>query len=509
MYRTSADGSSFHILHVFGSNLEDGVEPKSALVEGSDGVLYGTTSQGGANGAGTVFKLNKDGSGYHILHNFGSGFDGWNPAAELMEASDGALYGTTWSGGAFGNTNWGGYGTVFTMSKDGSGYSVIHDFAGSPGDGSGPAAGLFEGSDGALYGTTALGGTNGPNVAGTLFMLNKDGSAYGVLHNFGPAGNRGTLSDGTTPTGALVVGSDGALYGVTEQGGSNSVAGTVFKLEPDGSGYRVVHYFASPTGAGMGPYAGLIRGAGGDLYGTTTFGGNYGTVFKLSEDGSGYAVLHTFGSSTNEGTGPSAALVVGSDGALYGTTVAGGSNNAGTIFKLNPDGSGYSVLHRFPGLPAGGDGVGSESPARLLPTGDGTLYGTTGKGGLNGGGTIFKMNQDGSGYGTVHDFGSGLDGLGPSAGMLAGSGGVLYSTTGAGGGNFAGTVYSLNPDGSAYEVLYRFGSLPNANDGAYPIAELVAGSDGALYGVTSSGGGNGAGTLFRINTNGIACSGTA
>src|SRR6266404_3782796 len=129
----------------------DGRDPGGGLIEGTDGALYGTTSPG-ANTMGTIFKLNKDGSGYSVLHNFSwTGGDGWDPRGTLVEGNDGALYGTS----SYGGNN--AEGTVFKLKKDGSAYEVLFSFSGS--DGSNPFAGLIEGSDGALYGTTLYGGS--------------------------------------------------------------------------------------------------------------------------------------------------------------------------------------------------------------------------------------------------------------------------------------------------------------------------------------------------------------
>src|SRR5262249_47649354 len=156
-----------------------------------------------------VFRIEKDGSGYSVLHifSFGAGNDGSDPR-QLIEGSDRALYGTTGSGGTADN------GTVFKLNKDGSGYTLLHSFTGTVGDGSNPCAGLLEGSDGALYGTTAEGGSS--LSYGTVFKLNKDGSGYRVLHRFVSG-----LGDGRNPRAALVEGSDGTMYGTTPGGGTD------------------------------------------------------------------------------------------------------------------------------------------------------------------------------------------------------------------------------------------------------------------------------------------------
>src|SRR5205814_1407990 len=168
--------------------------------------LYGTTSGGGTNGAGTVFKLNKDGAGYSVVRAFrGTGEEGQNPSAALVEGPDSALYGTTQAGG----TN--SAGTVFALDKNGSAFRVLHYFGAVPSDGTSPHAGLLQGTDGRLYGTTASGGAY---FVGAAFKLNNDGSGYILLRSFST-----TSGDGQHPLAGLVEGSDSVLYGTTLTGG--------------------------------------------------------------------------------------------------------------------------------------------------------------------------------------------------------------------------------------------------------------------------------------------------
>ncbi len=165
-----------------------------------------------------------------------------------------------------------------------------------------------------------------------MFKFDTVGFTYTTLYNFGSSTN-----DGTSPNSALVAGSDGALYGTTASGGADGwQGGTVFKLNSDGGRYQTLHSFGGPSD-GWSP-EGLVVGADGALYGTTYLGGtNYaGTVFQINLDGSGYTVLCSFGSTDGDGLGPFAALVLGSDGAFYGTTSTGGELNYGTVFKLWP-----------------------------------------------------------------------------------------------------------------------------------------------------------------------------
>jgi uncharacterized repeat protein (TIGR03803 family) len=499
VFRLNQDGSGYSNLHHFGSGPCDGANPQTAVVEGSDGMLYGTTVGGGSYGGGTVFKVSKDGQTYAILHNFNNnGLDGTNPQGALLVGSDGALYGTTSEGGAYTNQYGSGGGTLFKLNADGSGYGILHNFGAKPDDGVSPSARLTQGSDGALYGTTnaRLYGQ------GTIFSVNMDGTGYRVLHNFWAGG-----ADGFGPTSPLVEGTDGMLYGTTLEGPVTTNGGTgngcVFRLSKNGEHYSVLHAL-DPVGAteGIGPN-GLIEGRDGALYGTTSDGGLVGgfvasgTVFKLDKDGSGYSVLHAFlATDLGDGLSPWGTPTQGNDGALYSTTQRGGDNAAGTVFKLNADGTGYEVIFSF----NDSNTDGAHPIGSLLAASDGALYGTTTDGGTHLGfgghaGIAYKLNLDGSGYTILHEFGSTAeDGRLPYAGLVEGSGGVLYGTTSDGGaytnqyGYGGGTIFKLNKDGTGYVVLRSF------KGGSGP-AFLTVGSDGALYGTA-------AGTVFRLNTDG-------
>jgi uncharacterized repeat protein (TIGR03803 family) len=208
------DGTDFSVLYSF--TFPDG-GPQSRLIEGSDGLIYGTTSEGGDSGLGSVFRLNKTGGNYSVVHSFhNDGVDGARPYAEVIEGSDGRLYGT-----AQGGTNRNG--VIFRMNKDGSEYGLLYSFASLFGDGELPLGGVVEGPDGVLYGTTAYGGVPGSLGFGTAFKLNKDGTGY---TNFSfNAAHHGAVS----PASNLMISSDGAIYGTTRAGGELGV-GTIFRL---------------------------------------------------------------------------------------------------------------------------------------------------------------------------------------------------------------------------------------------------------------------------------------
>ncbi len=351
-------------------------------------------------------------------------------------------------------------------------YAVLHHFAG--GDGASPEAGVVL-SGTTLFGTTVGGGSSD---FGTAFKINSDGSGFTMLRSY-------NVSDGCAPIGSLVL-AETTLYGSTMGGGSKGF-GTVFKLNTDGSGYAVLMDFTFGTN-GAYPEGGLVM-SGTTLYGTTVRGGSSdqyydgGTVFKVNTDGSGYLVLRSFRNTTTNGYNPEGSLVL-SGGTLYGTTTAGGTSDYGTVYKMNTDGSGYTILKSFTGT----DG---QCPFPGLVLSGTTLYGTTYNGG-SGYGTVFKMNSDGSGFVVLKQF-TGNDGSGPFAALVL-KGTMLYGTTRFGGGFGKGTVFQMNTNGGDFTVLKNF----NGSNGANPMAEMTL-SDTTLYGTTYSGGTFDDGTVFSLS----------
>lgn len=480
IYRLNKDGTEFSLLHSFTGGTIDGAQPFASLLEASNGALYGTTIFGGASNQGIVFTLNRDGSNYRILQSFtGENLDGANPYGTLLEDSDGVLYGTTLAGG---NDQ---FGTIYKLNRDGSGYTLLHSFGGELNGGAEPYGALVWGNDEALYGTTASGGNANQ---GTVYKLSRNGDGYSTLFSFDGA------AAGGGPRSGLIKVPDGIFYGVTDAGGTAN-RGTVFELSEDGSNHRVLHNFIG-GGETVNPYAGLLQGSDGTFYATSWAGGSVdgGTVYKIESDGSGFGVLHSFASEEGDGANPHAGLIEGSDGAIYGTTVQGGTSQNGTVFKLNKNGSDYRVLRRFTGSP--GDGI--QPYGGLLETADGTLYGTTAFGGSAGRGTIFKMNKDGSSYAVLRSFSGMPDAASPYAALIIGSDGFLYGSTPHGGTANTGTVFKLKSDNSEYSVLH---SLVEG-DGRHAFARLTEGMDGALFGTTALGGAADQGTLFKINKDG-------
>ncbi len=571
LFKIDQDGSNYSLLKNFGVSAETGHSPTS-LVEGSDGMLYGTNSSGGSASGGTIYRINKDGTGYVVLWTFVLSSIGVNPNS-LIEGTDGSLYGTTTRGGPQ------NVGVIFKINKDGSGYTVLKTFSGGS-DGK-AAVGLIEGPGGALYGTTGSGGASG---FGVVFKLNNDGSNFSVLKTFGGG------VDGSAPRGPLLFGTDGVLYGTTSTGGITN-RGTLFRLNADGTGHAVIKNFAGDTTESGAPSAQLKEDVTGTLYGiTTAYGpGGRGSVFRINKDGTSFGVVKTFTGGTADGGflpfqnapvsinngvvygvtqlggpggrglmfrinssdgtnftvlknfgGPDGSFLMtsvteGPDGVLYGVTYLGGSSNNGTIFKVNKDGSGHAVLRNLTSTSRGNfvqgviaasdnalygivggdlirinnDGTGytvlrsfaadASWPQGVIEGSDGALYGTTGSGGSSGFGTVFKINKDGSGYAITHNFAGGsIDGQSPSI-LTEGANEMLYGTTSTGGSTGYGIVFGLRKDGSGYTVLKHF---VGGSDGAAPGVNVIQGSDGLLYGTTTAGGSSNQGVIFKLATDG-------
>lgn len=370
-----------------------------------------------------------------------------------------------------------------TAAEAQTNYQRIRSF-GPPSQGVNPISRLLEGSDGLLYGTVHSGG---PTSLGAVFSLAKDGSGYKLLSG---------LTNAAFPVGGLAEGTNGVLYGTTENGGVSNY-GVIFRLNKDGSDFAILHQFSSDSTDGGLPLGDLVASPGGVVFGTAIQGGssNGGSVFRVSLSGTGYTNLYFFkGSAVSDGSNPYAGLVLGKDGLLYGTTQNGGSNNFGTVFKLNTSGSGYSVLRHFRG-PAFGDG--RQPLGSLIQGSDGFLYGTTYYGGVNDVGTLFRLNTNGSSYSVLVSFAVGSSGSQPWGGLAGSTNGTLYGTTRFGGSDDVGTVFKVNHDGSGYAVLHTFKS--SGGDGILPqSAPLLLASDGTLYGVTPVGGDSSFGTLYKL-----------
>ena len=399
---------TFSVLHHFGG-FPDGRAPQAALVAAGN-TLFGAADSGGVWSSGTYFKLNKDGSGLATLHDFTllineTNSDGAYPDSTPI-LSGNTLYGTAYHGGFSGN------GTVFKLNTNGTGFTVLHHFAATAlnhlgaytnAQGANPESGLVV-ADNFVFGTTENGGTSG---MGAVFRVGVNGTGFTNLHSF-------SGSEGDTPEALVLAGNQ--LYGTAA--GLNSGVGTVFKLNTNGTGFMILRTFVATNyvtpldGPGDEPAYTNVAGAlptsllasGTTLYGTTFCGGanGNGTVFRMQLDGSGFTVLHNFASSATNQSG----LYTNNGGAhpiqfsgltisgntLYGTTYLGGTNGNGTIFALTTNGSEFAILYHF-NTTTGVNSTNTDgaNPFAGLILSDSTLFGTATAGGNTGNGTIFKL----------------------------------------------------------------------------------------------------------------------
>ncbi|QNF34430.1 DNRLRE domain-containing protein [Adhaeribacter swui] len=522
IFKITPDGK-FTVLHHFNYNYNEGAQPKGGLVQGVDGSFYGMTQYKGKNNAGTIFKLTATGT-FTLLHHFNSATDGGTPYGNLVQGTNGLLYGMTTAGGKYKS------GTVFSITPDGT-FTVLRHLEPTL-DGGKPSGSLMIGQDDYLYSMTSKGGKNN---YGTIFKINFNGT-FAVLRHL-------TYSDGINPQGSLVHGPDGSAYGMTARGGAKNL-GTYFKIKPDGT-FTVISYLRQslpfrhnsslvPDGEGnfygmahkdgargggsifkitlsgvisvlvefpdiskpLAPQGSLVQARDGRFYGLA--GGN-SSIFRMCQDDfSGVTGLDFYtAGDLNSALGNSKGnLIQATDGNFYGMTIRGGAFNSGSIFKVTPS-SIIQVLHPFKTQMDGGTPYGS-----LVQGKDGNFYGMTSEGGTNAhepGGTIFKMTPDGT-FTVLKKLNSKI-GSSPYGNLIQAQDGNFYGMTTYGGENKSGTIFKITAAGDL-TVLHHF---KTNTEGAIPLGSLIQGQDGNLYGMTATGGKgtDNAGAIFKITVGGI------
>ena len=353
----------------------------------------------------------------------------------------------------------------------------LHSFEGPEGEK--PTSALVYGSDGKLHGVTGFGGEGG---AGTAFRMLPNGKLT-VLHQF-------TKKLGPLRPWGLIQGADGDYYGASGGGGEFHNAGTVYRMTAQGD-VTVLHSFNYELPEGAYPYAPLLQASDGNLYGTTGSGGGKGegSVFKVSPDGTGFAVLHRFtrarGDVAVPGLGP---LTQGDDGYIYGTAQIGGAHDAGAIYRVSLAGD-FEVFHSF----RQGTHLGWGASTGLVRAADGHLYGQTGAGGRHDHGTFYRVDTNGV-FTVLHRFR-------PTEGgrvqhLVLARDGNFYGAAGSDGRFGKGYVYRLSPQGE-FTRLHSFGT-PGTLEGYAPVGGLVEGADGDFYGMTQQGGTHALGTVYRL-----------
>ncbi len=528
IFSIPAAGGSITLLYEFAGGVDDGSYPQGSLII-SDGTLYGMTTNGGDLNSGIIFSIPAAGGAITTLHEFVGGVDdGREPYGSLI-LSDGTLYGMTRAGG---NND---VGTIFSIPAVGGSITLLHEFFGTNSsdegvitDGREPYGSLIL-SDGTLYGMTNEDGGGD----GIIFSIKADASDYSILYRFGLIGQYGIF-----PTVGLIPSEDGqTFYGTTGLGGVSALAGTIFSVKADGTDFRILHNFTGNYDGifSLGSltlyedklYGGTVISGPGEGSGSLGSGG--GILFSMNTDGTDFTRLHIFADLTVgvdgegnpiDGMCPFSQLYP-YNGKLYGTTERGGTNDKGTIFFINPDGSDFQIVYNFQGGELGAD------PYGYLTFSDGKIYGMTNGNAfasylvnvLNGtplseedSSVVFSFDLESSEYNVLHVFAGGTnDGDEPLASALNLIDDKLYGLTYLGGANSKGTIFSIDTDGSDFTVLHSFAG---GEDGSYPWSSMIV-NNGKLYGMTS---GNqftalvgiilgvytmpGSGTIFSIDPDG-------
>ncbi len=397
-------------------------------------------------------------------------------------------------------------------------FTVLHNFTGGT-DGAVPIAGLSMDRTGNLYGTTIGGGIQGTHCGsfggcGTVFVLSNKGSGWILTPLYVFQGG----NDGSNPMARVIIGPDGSLYGTTIAGGQgqgclfngSTGCGTVFNLRPPTHACgravcswteTILYNFLGSSADGANPYSGdLLFDHAGDLYGTTLEGGtvNAGTVFELTpHNGTWTENFHYSFYVSSALMAPTSGVVFDSSGNLYGTTESGGSCDGvgGGVYELTPSSHGWTEtdLHLFNCVSDGGQPIGG-----LISDNSGGFYGTTSINGAGVGGTVYVLSPSNGTwtFSVAYSF-NGDGGYGPYDSLTMDTTGNLYGTTYQDGANRFGAVFKLTPSGSGwtYTSLHDF---TGGSDGGYPEGNVILDGNGNLYGTTTFGGAHGFGVVFQI-----------
>lgn len=541
----------------FANNTTDdnrGGNPMAGLVSDGAGNFWGTTQQGGANFAGTVFEVNAStGAVTTIVDFLDSSFGdnrGAHPLAGLVSDGSGNLWGTTSASGS------GGFGTAFAVNVTTGAIVTYVDFnrwlTTGNSRGGAPQADLVDDGTGNLWGTTSIGSTYD---GGTIFKIDVSTGAITTVADLNPAltgsGSQGALvsdgsgnfwgtarqgafgatengtifkintgtlavtaidlvSMGTSPQAGLVSDSAGNLWGVASSGGAYNW-GTVYKVDPNtGVITTVVDFAGTTTGGNRGgtPVTELVSDGAGNFWGTTSNGGasQVGTVFKVNASTGAITTVVDFTVATtgsSRGNHPAGALVSDGAGNFWGTTGNGGAHFNGTVFEIDISTGAITTVLDFARTTTG-DNRGGNPFAGLVSDGAGSFWGTTYSGGASSSGTIFKVNASTGVITTVVDFTGGTTGNGrggnPFARLASDGSGNLWGTTCASGAAGNGTVFKVNISTGAITTVVDFtGGTTGNGRGGTPIAPLVSDGSGNLWGTTNRSGANGGGTVFEVN----------
>jgi uncharacterized repeat protein (TIGR03803 family) len=341
--------------------------------------LWGTAASGGANGQGTIFSADANGSNFHVEYSLVNAL-GAMPNGTPVLANNNKLYGVTELGG-FGDSC-----VVYSYDPLTGIFTDIHDLYQYTQFGWEAKSGMLKAENGTLYGLCAAGGANG---SGVIYEVNPFTDTYTDIFDF-------SQSDGTAPYGSLIQLLDGKLYGMTQSGGANN-AGVLFSFDPDAAVYTKLYVFDPPTGAHP-TFGKLMHGSDGKLYGTTQMGGSTssGVIFSFDINTGVYTKLHDFDG--QHGSTPNGSLIEATDGKLYGMTTDGGASGQGVLFSYDKGAGTFSDLYDF------SSSSGTNPKRGVTQASNGKLYGTTNGGGANYGGVAFSYDITSGTYTKLVDF---------------------------------------------------------------------------------------------------------
>ena len=498
-----------------------GIAPNGYIFLAADENFYGTTIGGGVNGFGTIFKYNPATGTITKIFDFDRTFSGEAAIGSFVQASNGKLYCTTFLGGV------NSYGVLFSFDPVANIYNKILDFDGTT-NGKYPREGMILASDGMLYGTAGYGGSHGFGILyqlnpitetfvkkfefdtatvgspegylmqasnGLIYGLSEFGNNGGQLFEFNPVTDSLTekthsFSAGMRPNGKLTEVNNGVLIGMALSGGINN-AGVIFEYNINTNTFSVRYDFDFINGTG--PYgSGIYKTNGGRFFGTATTGGLFdgGTFFEYDPATYLFDKKYDFDFSP-DGTRPSSSFILSSAGKLFSMTTNGGLNNVGVLFEYDPLTNNYIKRVDFERSTTGAIPEGN-----LVEASNGKLYGMASQGGVNDDGVLFEYDPVTYTFLKLADFDSISTGLNPLGNLIEAGNGLLYGLTYSGGLNNSGTLFEYNISTNSITKKIDFVGTTN---GSFPTGSLFNATDNFLYGMTSTGGLNDYGVIFRFD----------
>jgi uncharacterized repeat protein (TIGR03803 family) len=454
-----------------------GSEPLGSLIEANDGSLYGMTSMGGVYEAGVVFKYNPITGEFKKIFDFDGDELGSNPMGNLMQASDGMLYGMT---------RWGGendHGVIFRVNPESEQFAVVFEFDGET-TGRFPHGSLTEASNGKLYGLTPYGGSLN---LGVLFEFDPVSDSFTLKYEF-----TGGVDSGLQPYGSLMKAGNGKLYGILQ--GYGYEMELMFEFDSSADIYKRLYIQGPIPRENRVFMESLSLASNGNLYfivnGNTNDIKSINYLYEFDPSEEEFSGVYTF-SGIETGDFPQGRLVQGVNYMLYGTTSTGGTYDQGVIFEFDPVLYTYKKILDFENTSRGGKPKEGMVLAQNLK-----LYGLTSEGGIFNKGVLYELDTESGNVVKLFDF-DGINGEYPDGVLVSAPNGRLYGTTPSGGADSTGVLFEFDPATGAFEKLLDF----NLQDtGREPLSNsLVVASNGSLYGTTHYGGSHDKGVLFQYN----------